>query len=428
MTRRGSLRTVCPTTKRTAAVDAASSVSDFTLLSPTVLPFTRGRPVDNVPSVMKRLPLLPVFLVAASLGVSAQAGQFLFLSNQSDDRIDRLAIDPGSGELKKVQSIAMPGNPGAMVFSPDKRHLYVAMQTGAGRYRGWGICTLTRGESDDWRVVATAKAPLRAPYLTVDATTSFVLGAHYGDGKVTVQRIVNGVVTDQVTDMVETEVTAHCIELSADNRFAFVPHTRPNKVYQFRFDAKAGKLTPNDPAFVAGPATNSNFHMPRHIAFHPTLKVAFTSNERGGGISAWDYDARNGRLKRRQTLNSQPAGLEGSLSAADIHISPNGRIAIVSNRVPLPRNAPPGTPNKDTLALFSIDLKTGRLKATGHAPTVNIPRSIDIDQTGTFVYAAGQKDNRLAAYRIDYDSASLQRITTYDTGRVPIWIECVMLD
>jgi len=378
--------------------------------------------------IMKRLPIIGLILVGALLGRNAEAAQFLFLAIQSDGRIDRFLVDPESGALAKQQTIETPGNPGAMVFSHDKRSLYVAMQTGSGKERGWGIATLQRGEDQDWAVAGMAKAPMRAPYLTVDSKNRFVFGAHYGDGKVSVQKIVNGVVTDEVIQIIETEVTAHCIELSADDRFAYVPHTRPNKVYQFKLDARMGTLEANEPSFVSGPATNRNFHMPRHIAFHPTLKMAFTSNERGGGISSWDFDPGNGRLKLKQTLSSRPPGFEGSSSSADIHVSPNGRLVIVSNRVPLPRKAPEGTPNRDTLAVFSIDLETGALKSTGHAPTVNIPRSFDIDQTGRFVYAVGQRSNTMASYRIDYGAGKLERIATRETGRVPIWVECVMLD
>jgi len=377
---------------------------------------------------MKSLRLLSLLLAGIACGAAAQAEQLLFLANQSDGRIDVFNVNNDNGDLSTFQTIKTPGNPGAMVFSHDKKHLYVAMQTGSGKERGWGIATLKRNADRNWSVAGMAKSPMRAPYLTVDSKNRFVLGAHYGDGKVSVQRIVDGSVTDEVTHIVETEVTAHCIELSADDRFAYVPHTRPNKVYQFKLDADTGRLAANNPAFVLGPATNQNFHMPRHIAFHPTLQMAFTSNERGGGISSWDFNPKNGRLKRRQTLSSRPPGFDGSSSAADIHVSPNGKLVIVSNRVPLPRNAPKGTPNKDTLAVFSIAPKNGALKSTGHFPTVNVPRSFDIDQTGNFVYAVGQRSNTLAAYRIDYRTGSLKRIATRDTGRVPIWVECVTLD
>ena len=156
--------------------------------------------------------------------------------------------------------------------------------------------------------------------------------------------------------------------------------------------------------------------------------MAFTSNERGGGISSWKFNPKNGKLTRKQTLSSLPPGFDGPAAAADIHITPNGQLAVVSNRHLLPRNAPAGTQTKDTLALFSIDLQTGHLKASGHFATENMPRSIDIDQTGNFIYAAGQKSNKLAAYRIDYKSATLTRIATYQTGAVPIWVECLLLD
>ena len=53
----------------------------------------------------------------------------------------------------------------------------------------------------------------------------------------------------------ETAGHAHSVQTDRSNRFAFVPHTVPaNAIYQFRFDDRTGRLTPNDPAFIQ-PAT-----------------------------------------------------------------------------------------------------------------------------------------------------------------------------
>ena len=76
-----------------------------------------------------------------------------------------------------------------------------------------------------------------------DKTGKFILFADYFGGKVGALKIKSDLPTPELSCLIETEKFAHCIKLSHDNNFAFVPHTGPNKVYQFKFDNKTGKLS-----------------------------------------------------------------------------------------------------------------------------------------------------------------------------------------
>jgi 6-phosphogluconolactonase len=253
----------------------------------------------------------------------------------------------------------------------------------------------------------------------VDPSGQYLLTASYGAGRLSVYEILNGLCTRRV-DRRQTERSAHCVELDPSGRFAFAPHTTPNVIYQFRFDGNTGTLRANTPPTVAGPDTEHGYHEPRHLRFHPTLPMAYTSNERGGGISAWRLDPVKGTLSREQTLNSLPPGFSGESAAAEVRITPNGRFAYVSNR-------DKGTGRADTLAGFAIDPK-GKLRAIGHFPTAAFPRSFAIDTTGAFVYAAGQKDGQLACYRIDQKTGALQPIERLDVGQRPSWVLCATTD
>ena len=232
----------------------------------------------------------------------------------------------------------------------------------------------------------------------------------------------NGRCTGTLVADMKTEKTAHCIEFDPSGQFAFVPHTKPNKVYQFRWNDKTGQLSPNTPAFVVGPDENHNYHQPRHYAHYPRLKVAYTSNEKGGGITAWSFDPKSGTLSKMQTLATLAPTFKGQSAGADIHITPDGRFAYVSNR-DLVKKGSKKSP-KDTLAAFSLNPKTGRMKLIGHFPTAHFPRTFCIDLQGRFVYAAGQKSDELYAYRIDQKTGALTLLKTYKTGRVPIWAMC----
>ena len=194
-----------------------------------------------------------------------------------------------------------------------------------------------------------------------------------------------------------------------------MPHTAPNKVYQYKFDSSTGKLTHLKTPWVLGPDEEHQYHQPRHIAFHPILDMAYTSNERGGGISGYQLNVRTGQLTRKQTLSSLPKGYTGSSAAADIKITPNGKFVFISNRDSEKREQ-----HADSIAAFAIDNR-GKLTRVGTYPTVWFPRSISIDRTGTFLIAAGHRSGTIAAYRINPTTGSLTHLKTYDVGDGTIW-------
>ena len=88
------------------------------------------------------------------------------------------------------------------------------------------------------------------------------------------------------------------VAIDRDNRSVFVPHVAPNAVYQFRLDGNSGMLT------EAGKAPGGKEKAgPRHLAFHPTTNIAFTSDEQGSSITAYRYDPATG-LTPYQTLST----------------------------------------------------------------------------------------------------------------------------
>ncbi len=351
----------------------------------------------------------------------ARAGrQLLYLASRQDKTIVSYQVNDETGELTKRFSTDLPGNSGPLTFSPHTSFVYAAM-TGLKEDKV-GIATLKRAADGSLTLLVTVPISSESDYIRTDKTGRYLLAAHYNPGDVTVYRIVDGVCTDELLDHRKTERTAHCIEIDPSSRFVYVPHTSPNRVYQFRLDGKTGRLIPNDPPFVVGPDKDHQYHEPRHYAHHPKLKIAYTSNENGGGITAWKFNPKKGTLSQLQTLSTLPPSYEGSSAAADIHITPDGRFAYVSNRDVTERAK--GESMKDTLAGVFLDPKTGEMKLIGYFPTARFPRSFCIDLTGRFVYSAGEHSSTLFAYRIDQQTGKLEHFATYETGGVPIWTMC----
>ena len=365
------------------------------------------------------LSLLAITMTNA-LSTTASAEQLLYLASTADKTIVAYKIDGGNGMLSKRFSVDLPGNGGAMAFSPDKKFVYASV-TGLPDNAA-GVATYRRHKNGTLTLLDTAKITSRPPYIQVDPSGRFLLAAHYGAGDVTMYSVVKGVATSKLLAHIKTAKTAHCIELDPSGQFVYVPHTAPNRLYQFVLDTKAGTLLPNDPPFVDGPDTKHRYHEPRHYKHHPKLPMGFTSNENGGGITAWAFDKATGRLTRKNTLSTLPHNLEGTSHAADIQITPDGRFAYVSNRCTT--KLTDGQKPTDTLCAVAINGKTGDMKIVGHYATGYHPRATCIDLEGKFFFAAGQRSNDLHTYRINRKTGELKPIKVYQTGGTPIWVMC----
>jgi len=374
---------------------------------------------------MKFRPLFLGLLIMTTSSLTAAADdQLLYLASTKDKSIVAYRLNDASGRLSREFRVELPGNAGPMAFSPNGKFLYAAM-TGLDGGKA-GVGTLKRSKNGQLKLVRTAVITSRAPYIRVDRTGRFMLAAHYGAGDVTMYRIARGICTDELLDQHKTERTAHCIEIDPSGKFVFVPHTAPNKVYQFRLDLKAGKLVPNDPPFVEGPDKEHKYHEPRHYAHHPKLDMAYTSNENGGGITSWKFDKKTGRLTRSQTLSTLSPDYDGGSAAADIQITPDGRFAYVSNRDVTKREK--GEKMQDTIAGVAIDRKSGHMTLVGYFPTGHHPRATCIDLEGRYFFAAGQRSDDLYVYRINRKNGKLVHLETYRTGGVPIWVMCGEVD
>jgi len=335
--------------------------------------------------------------------MTLRADTFVYVSMAPEQKIQVYRLDSKDGKLTAVEALAVEGAPGSLSVDPQKKFLFASLRTtsalasfhidpSTGKLTHLSTAALPKGEN--------------AAFVATDRTGRWLLSASYAAGKVVVHRIKEGTIETAAVQTIETAKTAHNIAVDRDNRFVFVPHVAPNAVYQFKLDATTGKLTPA--GRVAGGTAKAG---PRHLAFHPTQDMAFTSDESGNSITAYRYDAATG-LKPVQTLSTLPDDFKGSNSTAEVKVHPNGKFVWVSNR------------GHDSLAGFAID-GGGKLTGIGQTPTEKTPRSFDIEPDGQFVFGAGEGSGKLAVFRVDGDSGKLTRLYTQDVGKSLTWVMAV---
>jgi 6-phosphogluconolactonase len=248
-------------------------------------------------------------------------------------------------------------------------------------------------------------------YIATDRTGRFLLGASYPGHKITVNPIGPPGTVQPPHQVLTDFPNAHSILADASDRHVVAATLGNDRVNQFSFDAATGMLAPATPPAVrvkdkAGP---------RHFVFHPNGKVVYVIGELDGSVYVFDYDASTGQLKEKQTVSALPPGFQGKPSAADLHITPDGRFLYGSERT------------SSTLAGFKVDPASGRLSPIGSVPTEKQPRGFNIDPSGRYLLAVGQLSHGLSSYRIDPESGQLVKLKEYPMGKNPNWVEIIDL-
>ncbi len=327
----------------------------------------------------------------------------VYVSERGENRIVCWHLDESTGELSRRSETPLPGSPGSLAVSTGGRQLHAAIRT-SKQFASFQIKPKT-GELSE---LSLAPAGFNAAYITLDKTGGWLLSASYSEGVTGVSKVENGRVSGEPLQVIETGKKAHCIQVSPDNRFAFVPHVGElNKVEQFHFDADTGKLLSNEPPHMAAGEGQG----PRHMQFHPNGKWAYFVNEQGQSVSLCDYDAAKGTMTPRQTVPTVPPDWDLSQgSCADIHITADGQFVYASNR------------GHDSIAMFAVNEADGTLTSLGQEPTAKTPRSFCLTPGDAYLVSAGEGAASLVVYRRDSVTGRLEVVKTYTCGEGPAWV------
>jgi 6-phosphogluconolactonase len=364
---------------------------------------------------MRRVSLKPVFCVTALLGTgffmsSANAATFVYVGNSDSQEVNVLELK-ASGELTPIETTAVPGpaKPGGslpMAVSPDKKRLYVGL-----RNEPYSVVTYTiDAKTGKLKLVGPGPLADSMAYIVTDRSGKFLLSASYPGHKVTVSPIGADGVVQAATQIMPTQPNAHCIMPDPTNHFVLHTSLGGDLVYQEKFDAKTGKLTPNDPPSISIKAKAGA----RHLVFSPNRKFVYLISELDGSIYVFPWDAKTGTLQKEvQVTTSLPKGFDGKPWAADIHLTPDGKFLYASERT------------SSTLAAFSVDAKTGMLTPIDSFSTEKQPRAFSIDPTGHYLLSVGELSNSMTTYAIDNKSGKLTKLKEYPVGKKPNWVEIV---
>lgn len=367
--------------------------------------------------------------ITAAGGSPALAATFVYVSNAEDGDIGVYAMKSDGtlspGARVPAAKVVMP-----MAVSPDKRFLYAAARSKPYSVYVYAIDR----RSGALNPVGSSPLAESFPYISLDRTGRFLFGASYGGAVVSVNAVgKDGRVAAKPIQVIPVGRNAHSIRIDATNKYVYTPTLGSDEIFQFRFDAKTGRLASNTPSVVLMKAGTG----PRHFITSKDNRFVYLLSELVGTVTTLALDAKTGLLTEVSIASAvppdsklapgAPRGAVGGpggppprdtsndIWAADLHLTPDGKFLYATERT------------HSTVAAFGVDGATGKLSYLGVTPTENQPRGFNISQDGKHMVVSGEKSDTVTVYAIGADGA-LKEVQKAPTGKGSNWVEIVSFD
>ncbi|AWM37522.1 6-phosphogluconolactonase [Gemmata obscuriglobus] len=331
--------------------------------------------------------------------------------------IHTFRVDRTTGALTPTGVHEMGTSPSHVAVNGTGTHLYSANETDRQGEQKEGTVTAFAIDrsSGNLKPLNTVKSGGAGPtYVSLHPSGKFLFVANYFGGSVAVLPVLDdgklGDATDVKRDAGKIGPTkaanapkgsfafsghdrthAHQIQTDPSGRYVLHVDLGLDAIFVWKFDAKNGTLTANDPASVSLPPGDG----PRHFSFHPNGKWLYSVQEEGSTVVRFEYDADSGKLTARQTISALPKGYAGSNFCSEILVSADGKFVYVGNRL------------HDSIGIFAIG-EAGDLTHVGDEWTRgNYPRSFSFDPTGSFLYCCNQRADHVTVFRTDRKTGAL---------------------
>ena len=329
---------------------------------------------------------------------------YVYVSISDEDKVNTYLLDKNSGALTLTHEIPVTGGPAAIAIKPDRQFLYIV------RRRDTQFSSFSINQSDGFLThIGTIDEESDSVYATSDGTGRFMLTSSNGGARASSYRVGDdGALISPPACTAYSIPCSHSVQVHPNNKYVYVPHCiTQNAIFQYTYDGNTGKMTLQETGVLVPPTRTG----PRHIRFHPTLDVLYTTDEQGNSISAYCIENDGHLSGPLQTISTLPDGYDGTENTtAQLRVHPSGKFLYGSNR------------GHDSIASFSIDQATGKLIPIGRVPTEPHVRGFDLDPEGKFIFSAGVESGKMSVYEIDQKTGTVSFLSAYEVGSKPMWV------
>lgn len=296
-----------------------------------------------------------------------------------------------TGEISNLKLLAKVEEPSFLTLSKDREKLYAVSEIDEGKLSVFnkqkdGSYILNQEISTDGSTTC---------HVTLNDDESLVSVANYRKGSI----IVYGKKGDSLNKLASFKHEGssvhhrqkvphpHSTYFSKDENYIYVPDLGTDEIVSYPIIN--GKPTEGKVAIKMAPGDG-----PRHMAQHPTKNFWYVVGELSNVV--WGLLPKaDGTFEVIDKQNLLPDGTSGRSTAADIHVSPNGKYLYTSSRG-----------HKDgyhCISVFKV-LESGKLEPVGHVTeNINQPRNFSLSPDGKFLLVVNQNADNIIVFKVKDD-------------------------
>jgi 6-phosphogluconolactonase len=302
------------------------------------------------------------------------------------------------GALTLLQVTDVAGQVQPMVVSPKNDFLYVGVRP------NFRVLAFRIAADGTLSLAGEAPLPGSPTHISTDRQGNYMFCGSYNDACVSISPIGSDGLPQAPSQVISGLDGCHSANIDLNNQTLFVPALKQDRICLYQLNAD-GTLAPREQTQV----TTVEGAGPRHMAFHPNGAYGYVVNELDSSVDVWALSNVHGQVERVQSLDMMPQGFSDTRWAADIHITPDGRFLYACDRT------------SSTITVFSISEDGSVLAIEGFQPTETQPRGFNIDHSGQYLVAAGQKSHHIEVYKIEARGL-LNPLARYAVGQGPMWV------
>jgi len=353
--------------------------------------------------------LLNSFLLRAGNDKKTEP-QYFFVgtyTNNGSEGIYIYSLDSATGKLSNLGLAGKSDNPSFLALNSNGKILLAVNEVKNEQSMGYIESFNINPENHHLTVVNKVLSGGAHPcYVSVNQE-GYVLAANYSGGNVALFRMDGSGRLSNFIDIQqhfghgintarqgEPHVHSAYFEPSSHRIFVSDLGTDSVSVYSIKDEGNGTKLGKGAiPAVKIRPGSG-----PRHLAFHPNMKLVYVINELSNDISVVVLN-NDGSFTTIETVSTLPKGYNKPSNCADIHISNDGRFLYASNR------------GYNTIAVFSVDQMNGKIKLIGQEPTRgDTPRNFTLSPNEDFLLVGNQNSQNIVSFRRDSKSGMLKYV------------------
>lgn len=226
-------------------------------------------------------------------------------------------------------------------------------------------------------------------YITFNKESDHLLAANYHEGHVSSYKFdVAVILEDRVIhpSFEDKQPHVHYTDYTPDEKWIVVCDLGSDIVVTYQQNVeKLQRVSTYNSRKGAGP---------RHLAFHPTLPIAYLICELNASIEVLAYDAKNGSFTfiEQHLLTTEEQQAWGGA----IHLTTNGKFLYASNR------------GYDRIYVFQIQENTGLLTFVADYDTFgSVPRDFHLSKDERFIVIGHQESDNLTLYERNIETGTL---------------------